>query len=861
MPGPEIFSRRQIVPRPRKLWLSWWATQRLRVEGRQARSAAALPNMGRRGQIAIDRIVALRSSVLPIYIIIRPNSVTTADEVSEDGNDFLTTRMFGDQIAFQSISGDYLSAEGDEIGTRRYCSTFERFSVVKQDTQYSFRTASGKFLSVSDRAPFVTLGDSPGDTESFQLFSLMMYGVNVGQQLELLDRIVAGIKPAGATVDYGPYTAAGFSPSQQHQFGVNVTGHIKTFDSTEIQCLPAKPATELSAFSHCHEGPAAMHRSEHQLQASEILKILRKEKQFGLDQKEMMHLLGTVLEDAWDEVTAEDPALKEWTRLRSSCQQQCMTIVLSWSLRTLWSTGELLSRGGGASFSSALADAVRACYPGFRALRADEVAQKVGKIVARGLEKQLPIAAARADFSPDRRLSFNQNPSCLEQSSLDAEDRERFVLQLEVAVEKAVKTAEMRSWSTMEQAARPCQQTCRRAVMKQAGNADMLVMTSVEGALSACLTQLPGESAEALAGEALLHMRPEPAAQFCMRCAHVLGILVLLLSGEAMKMPARDVAGDSRLEGMRFGDLPLGSLSLVGVALLALVPFAHAFLTRTGTFTGATQDVHGCVMIDHLLDGDQLGSLRDVVVEESARLDLARCHEVRLGDLAAKSPAFAELATHPLVMQLARRLLSPALLLSDMQSCRTDVDYVRKELEETTWHVVHPYSSAEFPGVVDPRINVTVTWFLDQLDTENSTWAFVKAPLGDGGHLPQLPHLSSPEELQAVARGAQPLLAKPGAAWLCIGPYWMSNNVGAASFWKDYDAQTRYKHLSGQKEQSFRALTDAQRAAQPREELCPTVLQATYVREHVVTPMPPAHEAMAQLGDAGRQLASLLRAA
>ncbi|CAE7346099.1 unnamed protein product [Symbiodinium sp. KB8] len=310
--------------------------------------------------------------------------------------EFRRSGRFGDQIAFQSISGDYLSAEGDEIGTRRYCSTFERFSVVKQDTQYSFRTASGKFLSVSDRAPFVTLGDSPGDTESFQLFSLMMYGVNVGQQLELLDR-------------------------------------------------------------------------------------------------------------------------------------------------------------------------------------------------------------------------------------------------------------------------------------------------------------------------------------------------------------------------------------------------------------------HGCVMIDHLLDGDQLGSLRDVVVEESARLDLARCHEVRLGDLAAKSPAFAELATHPLVMQLARRLLSPALLLSDMQSCRTDVDYVRKELEETTWHVVHPYSSAEFPGVVDPRINVTVTWFLDQLDTENSTWAFVKAPLGDGGHLPQLPHLSSPEELQAVARGAQPLLAKPGAAWLCIGPYWMSNNVGAASFWKDYDAQTRYKHLSGQK--------------------------------------------------------------
>ncbi|CAK9075935.1 Squidulin (Optic lobe calcium-binding protein) (SCABP) [Durusdinium trenchii] len=53
--------------------------------------------------------------------------------------------------------------------------------------------------------------------------------------------------------------------------------------------------------------------------------------------------------------------------------------------------------------------------------------------------------------------------------------------------------------------------------------------------------------------------------------------------------------------------------------------------------------------------------------------------------------------------------------------------------------------------------------------------------------------------------------------------------------WGDYDAQTRYKHLSGQKEQSFRALTDAQRAAQPREELCPTVLQV--LRERVAFTM------------------------
>ena len=71
------------------------------------------------------------------------------------------------------------------------------------------------------------------------------------------------------------------------RFGVNVTGHIKTLDSTEIHCPPSgkypeaaevstlksrqSASKELSAFSHCHEGPATLHRSEHQLQASEIL--------------------------------------------------------------------------------------------------------------------------------------------------------------------------------------------------------------------------------------------------------------------------------------------------------------------------------------------------------------------------------------------------------------------------------------------------------------------------------------------------------------------------------------------------------------------------------------------------------------
>jgi len=411
---------------------------------------------GQRGQISIDRIVALRSSVLPLYVLIQPNGlVTTSDEVSEDGCDFLTTRMHGDQISFSSIRGDYLSAEGGEVSTRRYCGADERFAVQKLDTQYAFRTRSGKYLSILDRPPFVVLADTAGDTEVFQLFSLMMDGINVGNQLEMLERT-------------------------------------------------------------------------------------------------------------------------------------------------------------------------------------------------------------------------------------------------------------------------------------------------------------------------------------------------------------------------------------------------------------------GMVTISDLLAEDQLAELRAAVAEcggaGPADGSKTKVHEFRAANLAGSGAGFAGLATHPLVMQLARRVVSPKLKVSDVESCRTDADFVRKELEETTWSVVHPYSSVEYPGLADPRASLTAMWFLDTLDEANSTWAWAQAPLADGMHLPRLPHLSSLEEIEAVASTARPLSARSGSVWLYLGPVWLSNSVGAASFWKDHDAQTRYKHLSGQKEQTFRALADAQRSAPQREELCPTVVQATYVREYVATRFPPVpHGVLAGLGRSTEQ--------
>merc|ERR1719313_1360535 len=216
---------------------------------------------------------------------------------------------------------------------------------------------------------------------------------------------------------------------------------------------------------------------------------------------------------------------------------------------------------------------------------------------------------------------------------------------------------------------------------------------------------------------------------------------------------------------------------------------------------------HGHVTIGGLLDAEQLEELKSGT--GSGPMSKTE-HEKILTGLVGQGPGFAQLATHPLVLQIVRRAISPACKLSSVLSCRTDADYVRKELEQTDWRVIHPYSAVEFPGIVDERISFTATWFLDDLDSDNSTWAWLRPPTTDGTHSPQLPQLSSREEIDTIVTAAKPLHASSGSVWLYVGPMWLSNNIGAASFWKDYDAQTRYKHFSGQKPQdgSFRALAD-----------------------------------------------------
>jgi hypothetical protein len=242
-----------------------------------------------------------------------------------------------------------------------------------------------------------------------------------------------------------------------------------------------------------------------------------------------------------------------------------------------------------------------------------------------------------------------------------------------------------------------------------------------------------------------------------------------------------------------------------------------------------TLEKTGSVMIDALLDEEQVKKISDALAQFKDQQTTTSGHEITVSELLGKHTAFAELATHPIIMQIMKRVISPSAKISSLESCQTDADIVWKELEETTWNVVHPYKSLEFPGAVDGRMSLTAMWFLDEIHEGNRTWAWVSPPSTSAG--PQLPALSSPETIAGVVKGAKPLLGRRGAVWLYLGPMWISNNVGAASFWKEYDSLTRYAE---HKKRSFQSTANEVATKGSKPELCPTVMQATYVREYVV---------------------------
>eukprot|EP00435_Cladocopium_sp_Y103_P046140 s763_g13.t1 len=302
--------------------------------------------------------------------------------------------------------------------------------------------------------------------------------------------ILAGVMPQGPSIDMGTYKMSSFSKSQQEQFGVNQHGQITDFSRFTSATAALAPCTE----PH--------------------------ERQNGLNETQMMRLLGHALDVGWRQVQLEDVELQQWMARRSECQRSCMVKVIGITMKTLWAIGEFSAHAdstGQGAFAKALGDAVRSCYPGFRALNIDGITQKVAIYVGQQLMRIHPHLAVASGFGSfgSRRLAMDVEP-CL--SGNDAQ-RDVFVDRMTKAVNEAVEEARRRSWQILEHDARPCQRSCHDSVLKHTvetlwdsgllslGNSDALALTALQGAISSCFAKLPEQEAAELAGEALVRFQ------------------------------------------------------------------------------------------------------------------------------------------------------------------------------------------------------------------------------------------------------------------------------------------------------------------------------------------------------------------
>lgn len=238
-----------------------------------------------------------------------------------------------------------------------------------------------------------------------------------------------------------------------------------------------------------------------------------------------MRLLGHALDVGWRQVQLEDVELQQWMARRSECQRSCMVKVIGITMKTLWAIGEFSAHAGDTgqgAFAKALGNAVRSCYPGFRALNIDGITQKVAVYVGQQLMRIHPHLALAAGFggvvtgdvSGARRLDGPE--PCL---SGNDPQRDVFVARITSAVNEALEEARRRSWKILEHDARPCQRSCHESVLKHTvetlwdsgllslGNSDALALTALQGAISSCFAKLPEQEAAELAGEALVRFQ------------------------------------------------------------------------------------------------------------------------------------------------------------------------------------------------------------------------------------------------------------------------------------------------------------------------------------------------------------------
>eukprot|EP00913_Durusdinium_trenchii_P001294 g1192.t1 len=238
--------------------------------------------------------------------------------------------------------------------------------------------------------------------------------------------ILAGVTPEGPSIDMGTYKMSSFSKSQQERasFLKSLKEALKEADAYGQIVHWSRFTAATASLAPCAEPD---------------------DRQLGLNEAETMRLLGKALTIGWQRVQLEDAQLQDWMSQRSECQRSCMVKVIGFSLKTLWAVGEFSSASGQGAFAKALGDAVRACYPGFRALNIDHITQKVALYVGQELRKTHPQLASESGFATKpRALQQNDIEPCLS-PGLDEEQRSSFIERMRAAVKEAISEARKRS--------------------------------------------------------------------------------------------------------------------------------------------------------------------------------------------------------------------------------------------------------------------------------------------------------------------------------------------------------------------------------------------------------------------------------
>jgi len=183
----------------------------------------------------------------------------------------------------------------------------------------------------------------------------------------------------------------------------------------------------------------------------------------------------------------------------------------------------------------------------------------------------------------------------------------------------------------------------------------------------------------------------------------------------------------------------------------------------------------GYVILPRLLPPPQVQAIRNALApwlqgRLTGRNDFEGYKSERVYALLAKSPVFAELAAHPLVLDLCERVLGPNFLLSACLAINTHPGETAQAMhfDDSFYHLPRPR----------PACGVSAFWAIDDFTPDNGPTEIIPGSHLWGNEEPEgathfeesfRPGTVAPE---AAPKGIEPVLMPAGSLMLAMGTLW-----------------------------------------------------------------------------------------